>query len=40
MSQIEGLPTMVFIPKDAGKPAQRVEGLMQASQIMEIIADL
>ncbi|MEW5307109.1 MAG: hypothetical protein WDW36_009526 [Sanguina aurantia] len=40
MLKIEGLPTMVFIPKDSGKPAQRVEGLMQASQIMEIIADL
>jgi len=35
--RIEGLPTMVFIPKDATKPALRTEGLMKAVQIIEIV---
>ncbi len=35
--QIEGLPTMVFIPKDASKPALRTEGLLPAAQIIEIV---
>lgn len=38
--QIEGLPTIVFIPKDNGKPALRTEGLLPAQQIMDIVADV
>lgn len=38
--QIEGLPTVVFIPKDATKPALRTEGLLPAAQIIEILNDL
>ncbi|GFH25566.1 thioredoxin domain-containing protein, partial [Haematococcus lacustris] len=34
--KIEGLPTMVFIPKDASRPALRTEGLLPAAQIIEI----
>lgn len=35
--QIEGLPTVVFIPKDGSKPALRTEGLLPAEQIIEIV---
>ncbi len=35
--QIQGLPTLVFIPKDASKPALRTEGLLPAAQIIEIV---
>ena len=38
--QIEGLPTIVFIPKEGGKPALRTEGLLPAQQIMDIVAEL
>jgi thioredoxin-like negative regulator of GroEL len=38
--KIEGLPTIVFIPKEAGKPALRTEGLLPAQQIMDIVAEL
>lgn len=38
--QIEGLPTLVFIPKDANRSALRTEGLLPAAQIMDIIADM
>lgn len=38
--KIEGLPTIVFIPKDSAKPALRTEGLLPAQQIMDIVKDL
>lgn len=38
MLKIQGLPTMVFIPKENGKPALRTEGLMPAEQIKEVIS--
>lgn len=38
--KIEGLPTIVFIPKENGKPALRTEGLLPAQQIMDILADV
>lgn len=38
--QIQGLPTIVFIPKDNGKPALRTEGLLPAAQIVEIVNQL
>ncbi|GIL81606.1 hypothetical protein Vretimale_1256, partial [Volvox reticuliferus] len=38
--KIQGLPTLVIIPKDNGKPALRTEGLLPAAQIMEIISQL
>ena len=38
--QIEGLPTIVFIPQDNGKPALRTEGLLPAQQIMDIVAEI
>ncbi|GAX77391.1 hypothetical protein CEUSTIGMA_g4837.t1 [Chlamydomonas eustigma] len=38
--KIEGLPTIVFIPKESGKPALRTEGLLPAQQIMDIVAEL
>jgi|AntDeeMinimDraft_5_1070356.scaffolds.fasta_scaffold78072_1 hypothetical protein len=39
-TQIEGLPTIVFIPKDEGKPALRTEGLLQAAQIVQIVKEM
>ncbi|EFJ48357.1 thioredoxin [Volvox carteri f. nagariensis] len=38
--KIQGLPTLVIIPKENGKPALRTEGLLPAAQIMEIVAQL
>ncbi|GLI61144.1 hypothetical protein VaNZ11_003420 [Volvox africanus] len=38
--KIQGLPTLVIIPKDNGKPALRTEGLLPAAQIMEIVSQL
>ena len=38
--QIEGLPTIVFIPKEADKPALRTEGLLPAAQIIDIVRDM
>ncbi|KAJ9513937.1 hypothetical protein QJQ45_021040 [Haematococcus lacustris] len=38
--KIEGLPTMVFIPKDASRPALRTEGLLPAAQIIEIVREM
>ncbi|GLC41489.1 hypothetical protein PLESTB_001006200 [Pleodorina starrii] len=38
--KIQGLPTLVFIPKENGKPALRSEGLLPAAQIMEIVSQL
>jgi len=38
--RIEGLPTVVFIPKDASRPALRTEGLLPAAQIIEIVNDM
>jgi hypothetical protein len=38
--QIEGLPTIVFIPKDGDKPALRTEGLYPADQIVQIVKEL
>ncbi len=38
--QIEGLPTIVFIPKDGSKPALRTEGLLPAEQIVDIVKDM
>ncbi|KXZ42550.1 hypothetical protein GPECTOR_136g633 [Gonium pectorale] len=40
MLKIQGLPTIVFIPKENGKPALRTEGLLPAAQIMEIVGQL
>ena len=37
MSQIQGLPTMVFVGVDKEKPALRTEGLLPAETIIEII---
>lgn len=37
--KIEGLPTTVFLPKD-GRAALRTEGLLPASQIIEMVRDL
>lgn len=37
--QIEGLPTVVFIPKDQGKPALRTEGLLPADRIVQIFKE-
>ncbi|KAG1659832.1 hypothetical protein FOA52_003775 [Chlamydomonas sp. UWO 241] len=38
--KIEGLPTIVFIPQENGKPALRTEGLLPAQQIMDIVAEI
>lgn len=38
--QIEGLPTIVFIPKEAEKPALRTEGLLPCDQIVQIVNEL
>jgi hypothetical protein len=38
--QIEGLPTIVFIPKDSSRPALRTEGLLPAAQIIDIVKDI
>lgn len=38
--RIEGLPTIIFIPKDNEKPALRTEGLLPAQQIVEIVKEL
>lgn len=38
--RIEGLPTIIFIPKDNEKPALRTEGLLPAQQIIEIVKEL
>ena len=35
--QIQGLPTLVFIPAAMDKPALRTEGLMSAADIKSII---
>ncbi|KAG2427696.1 hypothetical protein HYH02_014528 [Chlamydomonas schloesseri] len=40
MLRIQGLPTIVIIPKDAGKPALRTEGFLPAAQIMEIVGQI
>ncbi|KAG2485190.1 hypothetical protein HYH03_016079 [Edaphochlamys debaryana] len=40
MLRIQGLPTIVFIPKENGKPALRTEGWLPAAQIMEIVGQL
>lgn len=37
---IQGLPTILFIPKDETKQAKFAEGLLPAQQIIEILADL
>lgn len=37
-SQIEGLPTMVFVGMQPDKPALRVEGLHAAKVIVEVRA--
>jgi hypothetical protein len=36
-SQIQGLPTMVFVGMDKSKPALRTEGLLPAQTIREIV---
>jgi hypothetical protein len=38
-SQIQGLPTMVFVGTDTTKPALRTEGLLPAETIKQIVAD-
>lgn len=38
--QIQGLPTLVFISMDKDKPALRLEGLLPASAIKDVLADL
>ncbi|KAK9839620.1 hypothetical protein WJX81_001395 [Elliptochloris bilobata] len=38
--QIQGLPTLVFIGMDKEKPALRLEGLLPASAIKEVLVDL
>ena len=38
--QIQGLPTLVFIGMDKEKPALRLEGLLPASAIKDVLADL
>ncbi|PNH02406.1 Thioredoxin-like protein CITRX, chloroplastic [Tetrabaena socialis] len=40
MLKIQGLPTIVFIPKENGKPALRTEGWLPAAQIMEIVGQM
>ncbi|GFR48346.1 hypothetical protein Agub_g10233, partial [Astrephomene gubernaculifera] len=40
MLRIQGLPTIVFIPKENGKPALRTEGWLPAAQIKEILEQL
>ena len=37
--QIQGLPTLVFVGMEPGKPALRTEGLLPADTIKEIIAN-
>lgn len=37
LSQIQGLPTVVFISADASKPALRTEGLLSSETVMEIV---
>ena len=39
-AQIQGLPTLVFIGMDKEKPALRLEGLLPASAIKDVLADL
>lgn len=39
-AQIEGLPTIVFIPKASDKPALRTEGLYPVEQIVQIVKEL
>jgi len=36
---IQGLPTLVFVGTEPGKPALRTEGLLPAATIKEIIAN-
>jgi len=38
--KIEGLPTIVFIPKAGDKPALRTEGLYPADQLVQIVKEL
>jgi hypothetical protein len=37
--QIQGLPTIVFVPSAKDKPALRTEGLLPAETIKQIVAD-
>ena len=37
---IQGLPTILFIPKDENKQAKFAEGLLPAQQIIEILSEL
>jgi len=37
---ISGLPTLIFIPKDADKHAYRTEGLLPAHKITEVLGKL
>ena len=39
-AQIQGLPTLVFIGMDKEKPALRLEGLLPASAIKDVLVDL
>lgn len=34
---IQGLPTLIFVPKEQNKPALRTEGLLPAQTIIDII---
>ncbi|KAF5836526.1 thioredoxin-like protein [Dunaliella salina] len=38
--KIEGLPTIVFVPKAGDKPALRTEGLYPADQLVQIVREL
>ncbi len=40
VAQIQGLPTLVFIGMDKAKPALRLEGLLPADAIKDVLKDL
>ena len=37
--QIRGLPTLLFIPQDKGKPALRTEGMLPSEKIVEVFEE-
>ncbi len=40
MLQINGLPTIMFVHADRAQPAQRVEGLIPADTVNEIVGGM
>lgn len=38
--KIEGLPTVIFIPKEAERTALRTEGLIPAAQVIGIVQEM